>query len=221
MRSDKETPNKTTKAVEIQAILLEDILSGKLPHASKLNEIELAKRFGVSRTPIREALKYLNSSGLVSFIPHKGVHVSGIDPEKIWEMFEAMAEMEAICAKLSALKMNPFQRIKLEQFHLSTQDHSDALDYEIHHHSNIEFHNLILSGSQNTYLYEIAKNLRNRISPFRRLQFKNTGRIQQSLQEHNSIVQAILKRDADSAYQAMYHHLISSGKSFATYLEQI
>ena len=211
---------KITKAVELQERLLADILSGKYFYGMKLNEVELAKRFGVSRTPIREALKHLAASGFVSVVPHKGVIVSGLDPEKIWEMFEAMAEMEAICAQLSSQKMSHLEKEKLHQHHIYCQQQVEKCDLEMYHNLNMEFHALIFKGSHNSFLSELAFNLRSRLSPYRRLQFLNAGRVEVSFDEHDEIVRAIINNRPTEAKQKMHQHIINSGISFATYWEQ-
>ena len=210
---------KITKALELQELLLADILSGKYSYGMKLNEAELAQRFGVSRTPIREAFKHLAASGFVSVVPHKGVIVSGLDPEKIWEMFEAMAEMEAICAQLSSQKMNPLEKEKLHQHHIYCKQQVKKCDLETYHNLNMEFHSLIFKGSHNSFLSELAFNLRSRLSPYRRLQFLNAGRVGVSFDEHDEIVTAILENSPTEAKKKMRQHIINSGMSFAAYWE--
>lgn len=212
---------KKTKASELQEILLTEILSGHWSPGTKLSELQIAERFGVSRTPVREVLKHLAANHLVTMEPHKGVIVAGINTEQVGEMFEAMAEMEGICARLAAVKMTNLERDKLLKLHQKWKSlpYEDAVDQ--HHDLNMEFHTMIFHGSHNAFLVEMAMNLRYRLAPFRRLQFRTQGRSVQSFDEHDSVVQAIINKRSDLAYQMMRQHVLNSGRSFANYSETL
>lgn len=208
---------KMTKAVELHGQLLEKIISGRLAPGTKLNEKKLAEQYGVSRTPVREALKHLASSNLVVMEPHKGVVVAGITIEQLTEMFEAMAEMEAACARLCAMRMTAKEKKQLTAIHLKSEHLTDDQDIEIYQDLNSQFHTAIFEGCHNRILAENAKSLRSRLDLFRRLQFQNMGRLAKSYSEHNSVVQAILSDNPELAYHAMRFHMTSSKQSFTDY----
>src|SRR6516165_1571234 len=102
-----------TLAEQIEAL----VLSGELLPGSKLDEQGLAQRFQVSRTPIREALRQLASGGLIELKVNRGAFVAEVTPERLEEMFVAMAEMEATCARLAAMSMTPVERRGLQRLH--------------------------------------------------------------------------------------------------------
>src|SRR5664280_2662715 len=110
-------PDKITRAEELRLQLADEIVRGALPPGSSLDETEVAKRFNVSRTPVREALRQLVASGLVDARAHRGALVARPSVERLTGMFEAMAELEAMCAGLAAERMSPAERQRLEAVH--------------------------------------------------------------------------------------------------------
>ncbi len=118
-RVDRAVPNpyKVTRAEELRLQLADEIVRGALPPGSALDETEIARRFKVSRTPVREALRQLAASGLIDARAHRGAVVARPSVERLTGMFEAMAELEAICAGLAAERMLPAERHQLEAIH--------------------------------------------------------------------------------------------------------
>src|SRR5471032_3512747 len=110
-------PDKITRAEELRLQLADDIVRGALPPGAALDETEIARRFNVSRTPVREALRQLVASGLVDARAHRGAVVARPSIERLTGMFEAMAELEALCAGLAAERMLAVDRHKLEAIH--------------------------------------------------------------------------------------------------------
>src|SRR5689334_1128467 len=99
-------PRRITRAEELRLALADEIINGSLAPGATLEETALAQRFNVSRTPVREALRQLAASGLVETRPHRGAVVANLSHERLAAMFEAMAELEAICAGLAAERMS-------------------------------------------------------------------------------------------------------------------
>src|SRR5437899_5225371 len=110
-------PDKVTRAEELRLQLADEIVRGVLAPGSGLDETDIARRFGVSRTPVREALRQLVASGLVEARAHRGAVVAQPSIERLTGMFEAMAELEALCAGLAAERMSPAERHRLEAAH--------------------------------------------------------------------------------------------------------
>lgn len=210
-------PRTRTESLRIQ--LADEIVSGALEPGTPLDEQELAARFGVSRTPVREAIRQLSSSGLVSVRPHRGAVVALPTPKQLNDMFEAMAELEALCAGLSAKNMTIAERRALQVLHdqlLTLSRKEDPIGY---HERNEAFHAAIYAGSHNGYLAELALMTRSRVAPFRRAQFRAAGRLDGSYQEHDLIVRAILNADTDAAVQAMRAHIGIVRDAFRQYAE--
>ncbi len=213
----RATPRTRTEQLRLQ--LADEIVSGALEPGTPLDEQELAARFGVSRTPVREAIRQLSASGLVSVRPHRGAVVALPTPVQLNDMFEAMAELEALCAGLAARNMTIAERRGLESLHNTLRalvQHGDPLRYHV---KNEAFHAAIYAGSHNSYLAEITLMTRTRVAPFRRAQFRAMGRLGGSYQEHDSIVQAILRGDQTGAAEAMRAHIDIVRDAFRSYSE--
>lgn len=202
-----ETAAKTTLAEELRLQLADDIVCGALPPGTPLDESDVARRFGVSRTPVREAIRQLTASGLVDSRAHRGAVVARPNIERLNSMFEAMAELEALCAGLSAERMTAADRQGLEALHEQLRVMIQAGNPQRFHEVNEAFHNAIYAGSQNTYIAEMTLATRVRVQPFRRAQFRNLGRLSKSHAEHDRVVVAILRGDRIGAAAAMRDHI--------------
>ena len=208
-RIDRAAPSvvKITRAEELRLQLADEIVRGGLPPGAPLDETEIARRFSVSRTPVREALRQLVASGLVEARPHRGAVVAQPSIDRLTGMFEAMAELEAICAGLAAERMTPVERHQLEAVHEELRVLSHAGNPERFHEVNERFHNAIYAGSQNAYIAEMTLATRVRVQPFRRAQFRNLGRLAKSHAEHDRVVVAIMRGDKLGAAAAMRAHI--------------
>ena len=198
---------KITRAEELRLQLADEIVRGVLPPGAPLDETDTARRFSVSRTPVREALRQLAASGLVETRAHRGAVVARPTLERLTGMFEAMAELEAICAGLAAERMTPVERHRLEAVHEELRVLSHAGNPDRFHEVNELFHNMIYAGSQNTYIAEMTLATRVRVQPFRRAQFRNLGRLAKSHAEHDRVVVAIMRGDKSGAEIAMRAHI--------------
>lgn len=196
----------STAAQNICEKLAEEIINGKLAPGQKIDEQALAARFKVSRTPIREVLRELAARGLIDLRPRRGGMVTEIGADKLSDMLEAMCELEALCAKISAHRMSAMQKKQLEQLHLRTAEPVARGDTRAYLKLNNDFHDLICEGTQNKSLTDMVENFRNRLAPFRSAQGGVKGRLGVSHEEHAQIVAAILAADAEAAYQAMRGH---------------
>ena len=198
---------KMTRAEELRLHLADEIVRGVLAPGTSLDETDLAQRFNVSRTPVREALRQLTASGLVESRAHRGAVVAQPSVDRLTGMFEAMAELEALCAGLAAERMPAVQRHGLEAIHEELRVLSYDGNPDRFHDVNERFHNAIYTGSQNEYIAEITLATRVRVQPFRRAQFRNLGRLAKSQAEHDCVVVAILRGDRAGAAAAMRAHI--------------
>src|ERR1700721_626759 len=200
-------PDKITRAEELRLQLADEIVRGVLAPGAALDETDIATRFKVSRTPVREALRQLAASGLIDARAHRGAVVARPSVERLAGMFEAMAELEALCAGLAAERMLPAEGHRLEAVHEELRVLSYAGDPDRFHEVNERFHNAIYAGSQNGYIAEITLATRVRVQPFRRAQFRNLGRLAKSHAEHDRVVVAIMRGDHVAAAAAMRAHI--------------
>src|SRR5262249_21399931 len=208
-RVDRPVPSQTkiTRAEELRLQLADEIVRGALAPGAPLDETDIARRFSVSRTPVREALRQLAASGLVEARAHRGAVVARPTLEGLNGMFEVMAELEAMCAGLAAERMPAIERARLEAIHDELRVLSHAGNPERFHEVNERFHNAIYAGSQNGYIAEMTLATRVRVQPFRRAQFRNLGRLAKSHAEHDRVVVAIMRGDRNGAASAMRAHI--------------
>lgn len=199
-----------------------EILSGALAPGDRLDEKSLAERFAVSRTPVREALSGLAASGLVELRPHQGAVVARLTIPRMIEMFEVMAELEGLCARLASRRMTAEERAQLQRIHAECGDAVRAGDDpDAYYVLNKQFHETIYAGSHNGFLEETTRSIRNRLSPYRRHQLHLSGRVRNSHAEHGAVVDAILRGDADAADALMRRHIAVQGDTFADFLSAL
>jgi DNA-binding GntR family transcriptional regulator len=198
-----------TRAEDLQSRLAKAIVSGVYLPGARLDEQSLADRFGVSRTPVREALKQLAVTGLVELRRHRGATVASITPESLGHLFETMAELEALCAGFAAERMGKAAKRRLAAM-LEAAEKLVAADdpaaYSLH---NLDFHGAIYAGGGNPHLAETTVAVRTRLAPFRGAQFRIPERLGLSQMEHRAVVQAILDGRRDAAAEAMRRHLLT------------
>ncbi len=211
----------STISDEISKKLAEDIIAGVIGPGQKLEEKAIAEQFSVSRTPVRDAIRQLESTGLIETRAHRGATVIDLNTQQLSDIFEALGEIEALCAKLAAQRMNTMERVKLESLHKDSK-RPIAEDDEIQYSDyNEKIHRAIHEGSQNSTLRGLSADLWQRLAPFRRAKFfKREDRMSRSTDEHDDIVEAIVAGDADRAWSAMRQHVINSGLNAIAYLEE-
>jgi DNA-binding GntR family transcriptional regulator len=187
-------PNgRRTLAEELRLQLADEIVRGELMPGAPLDEMELARRFRVSRTPVREAIRQLSASGLI----------------------------EALCAGFAAERMTGAERRTLESAHEEMRALIHVGDPQRFHEVNEAFHNAIYAGAHNTYLAEMTFATRARVQPFRRAQFRTLGRLAQSQVEHERVVIAIQRGERERAAGAMRAHIVTVRESYEAYAESI
>lgn len=201
--------------------LEEEILTGILLPGDKLDEVSLAKRFGVSRTPVREALFQLSTAGLVIRQPRRGNFVAEIGPAKLVEMFDVMAELEAMCARLAARRATAQEMEAIRKAHEGCAEVAASEDADTYYYRNELFHQSIRDSSHNAFLCDQTEQLHRRLRPYRRLQLRTRGRMNNSHGEHSEIIEAIANGDAEAAANIMRDHVVVQGERFADLLASI
>lgn len=192
----------------------ERIVTGVYPPGTRLDEQELATSFGLSRTPVREALIQLASIGLVEIRPRRGAIVPEMSAERLYEMFEVMAELEAMCGRMAARRITPEEQLLLQQAHQACEAAKVAGDPATYYQLNEVFHRHIYEASHNTFLTEQAIALHRRLRPYRRLQLRVRNRMNSSFNEHAEIVAAILAGDSELAGSKLQSHVVVQGERF-------
>lgn len=190
------------------------IVEGAFANGERLDEIKLAKRFAVSRTPLREAFQSLAASGLIDLQPRRGAFVRHPAFEEVIEMFEVMAELEAFCGRLASRRVTPELIERLTETVVECERAAEAGDGDGYYRTNEVFHFLIYEASGNRFLAREAGKLHRRLKPFRRMQLKVRGRMAQSLAEHRQILEALVEGSADAAAAVLRDHVAIQGSKF-------
>jgi DNA-binding GntR family transcriptional regulator len=204
----KEAKDKPLPPSSMLTRLLEDeILNNTLKPGTRLDEQALANRFHVSRTPVREALRHLASSGLVEIRRNQGATVKRLQTGELIEMFQVMAELEGLCARLSARRMNAEECARLRELHDACAARASEGRHEQFFQANNEFHEVIYSGSRNAYLGAEIRKLANRLNVYRWYVTFQPRRMRHSVAEHLGIVEAIEAGEDEMAHRLMREHV--------------
>lgn len=214
-------PPPSRLSEQLREAIEEEVAVGKLRPGTHLDEVELAERFGVSRTPIRETLSLLAGEGLVEIRPRRGAVVAQLSPRRLVEMFEVMGELEAMCARLAARRVRDDQLDALEALHEQCAKAAEARDPDAYFYANEDFHQAIYRASQNDFLIEQATSLQRKLRPYRRLQLRVRNRLQRSLQEHRAVLDAIRDSQPETAANELRGHVVVQGDRFADLLAEI
>jgi DNA-binding GntR family transcriptional regulator len=200
-----------TLSQTISQQLATEIIRRELAPGTHLDEVSLAARFGVSRSPVRDALRQLAATRLVAYAPHRGFSVVAVDQAELDGLFEASGEVETLCARLCAQRALPAERKRIQVIHASTIKAIGSRNVQVYSSLNEELHKAILAGGHNKTLEEVAHNLRQRLAPFRaRIFFASHNRMAKSREEHEELVNAILAQDGEAAAHAMREHAAHS-----------
>ena len=201
------------------------IFDGTFENGERLDEVQLARQFAVSRTPLREAFQRLAVSGLVEQIPRRGVFVRQPGPADLLQMFELMAELEASCARFAATRISDAALRELHETNAACNAAVAEGDTDLYYRLNGHFHGIIYREAGNEYLEREALRLHRRLKPFRRMQLRFRGRLKQSMAEHEAVLKALEQGDGERASDAIrghvavqgekFHHLVSSLKKAA------
>lgn len=210
LKTEPHSTRKGTTVSDIVAQMAEAIVAGHLRPGERLDETGLAARYGVSRTPIREALAQLSTMGLIDRRPNRGALVAALSAEHIANLVEAMAELEAVCARLAAERMSVVERQTMEANHLRAAELVRMAEVEAYGIHDAQFHGSIHRAARNEHLCEMAGMARARLAPFRTDLFVYPARLARSFEEHETIVTAILQADGPKAEALMRAHILNS-----------
>lgn len=206
------TASKTrvSTAQRIEETLLEDIAAGTIAPGERLDETKLASRFGASRTPVREALGRLSALGVLETGEGRGTRVAQYSREELAQMFEAMHEIEALCARLVAQRITLLGRASLEAAQNKCHAAAKAGDFQAYLAANEAFHFTIYEATGNPYIEQLASDFRRRTGPFRAKKFASTSDLVHSAQSHDALLEKIFSADSTVAFEGMRKHMEES-----------
>jgi len=216
--ADIDTEDTGLLSDRIRNALTDAISSGELAPGTTLDEQQLADRYGASRTPVREALRQLATSGMVEVRPRRGVIVRHVTAEEVMDMFEAMAEIEAVCVRLATYRITPLERSRLLRIHEASQAAVEQDDVNAYDALNRDFHEAIYRAAHNDFLAEQAIAVRTRLNAFRRMQLRQARRLASSRAEHDAVMQAIAEGNGEEAGRRMRAHMLNAASALDSYI---
>lgn len=191
----------------------EDILLGKYETNEELREVTLGKELGVSRTPVREALRQLELEGLVRIIPNKGAYVTGISPKDIQDIYVIRSYLEGLCARWAAKLITKEQLGELEEIVYLAQFHSSKGNFEQVFELDNKFHIELYNACGSEILKHTLSEYHHYLERIRKITLSREERVQASTKEHEAILYAIKSGDADLAEKLANEHMINTIKN--------
>jgi len=201
------TPPPIKSSDRIRTAIENDIRSGKLLPGELIDETAVAHQFKVSRTPVREALLQLEAQGLLISRPRQGYVVAKMNVQQLLALWELLAELEGICVRLACERMTDEERQELAEVHNKAQSIVEENDIESWRDANHDFHDVLYRGCRNPFLREELLRLRTMTGGYLQHAFSALGRLQTSYEQHERVLEAILKKDAQLAYNEMLQHI--------------
>ena len=200
--------------------LREAIIAAKLRPGERMMEIQMAEEMGVSRTPVREAIRKLELEGLVVMVPRKGAYVAGLSLKDMVEVFEIRGALEGLAAELAAERATDEELEELERYLVKIAEEIESGDLSRVVETDTDFHTLMYKASRNSRLSQIINNLREQIQRFRTTSLSYPGRMKIALEEHRKIVEAISVRDGELARKMAQDHIENAENSLMSMVHQ-
>ncbi|MDN5292923.1 MAG: hypothetical protein PWQ91_490 [Eubacteriales bacterium] len=201
--------------------LREAIISGRLKPGERLMEVQLAEEMGVSRTPVREAIRKLELEGFVVMVPRKGAYVADISLKDIADVFEVRAALEGLAAALAAERITEEELEQLERLLVQLAEKIEKNDLTGLIEIDTQFHEVLYRACRNAKLVQILGNLREQIQRFRATSLASPGRMKFALDEHKKIVEAVAERNVELARALAQEHIENAENSLLEALREM
>ena len=187
--------------------LREAIIVGELKPGERLMEVQLADKMGVSRTPVREAIRKLELEGLVEMLPRKGAHVADLSVKDIMDVLEVRSTLDGLASYLSAQRITDEETKELKHVLNQFVNYVEKDNLQGSIKKDVEFHDIIYRSSRNDKLIQITNNLREQVQRFRVIYMKDYSSSRELIQEHMDIYEAISGRDCTAAMSIAHRHI--------------
>ena len=221
MNIQQSITKKNTRTEILVSEIEKLIVNGSMVPGQRLDEMVLAKKYGVSRTPVREAIRALTAIGLVQNAGKQGSQVAKLSISMLIEMFELMAVLEGMCAQLAARRATKNQLFEMQKTHELLEKTFEKGTHKEFYNVNLQFHDLLYNASHTQYLAEETLRLRRRLSPYRMRVTFQPGRMNSTLEEHNKILIAIKKGESELAKNEALSHLRLIGNDLEDFIASV
>ena len=221
MNIQQSITKKNTRTEILVSEIEKLIVNGSMVPGQRLDEMVLAKKYGVSRTPVREAIRALIAIGLVQNTGKQGSQVAKLSISMLIEMFELMAVLEGMCAQLAARRATKNELLEMKKTHQLLEKTFEKGNHKEFYNVNLQFHDQLYNASHTQYLAEETLRLRRRLSPYRMRVTFQPGRMNSTLEEHNKILIAIKKGESELAKNEAISHLRLIGNDLEDFIASV
>jgi DNA-binding GntR family transcriptional regulator len=206
-------PGFVKASEKIHWLIEQDIKNGVLLPGDSIDEVSIARKHKLSQTPIREALIKLQAQGLIKSQPRGGMIVAKMSLQQLLSLWELLAELEGVAAKLACQRMLATELTQLKEIHQSSTAIVESEDIEGWQKTNLLFHEIIYKSTRNPYLRQEVLRIRTVTGYYRKHAFGALGQIRTSFDQHERIIQAIESKNVEQAFAAMNHHMLPANNS--------
>lgn len=206
----RESDDKYSLRGRVFTRLREDIIEGKFKNGQELKETAIGELYGVSRTPVREALRQLELEGLVSIIPNKGAYVDGISAKDVIDIYEIRSRLEGLCARWATLNITPQQMDEMEETVYLSDFHASRGHMDKVAELDSQFHEKLYEASGSRRLALLLADYHKYVSAIRRMSITSKERGSATNIEHRMIAEAIRNKEADKAEELAHQHIMNA-----------
>ena len=217
-RAKARDERKLTQCEIVRSALEKDIFGGQLGPGAPLDEEVIARRFAVSRTPVREAMLQLIEAGLVEKPSRQRAVVAPLDVRRLIQMFETLSELEAVCTRFAARRINIEEKDALCAIQRASDVALATGDEDEYGRQGVRFHVAIWRATHNDVLFETTRGVAVRLNPYRMFQLRSKGRPEANNDDHKALLALILAGDGEEAYALMRGHVTVQGDVLAEYI---
>lgn len=201
-------------------VLMSAIMQGQLSPGERLLEVQLADEMGVSRTPVREAIRRLELEGFVVMVPRKGAYVAGLSINDVEEVYEIRTVLETLAVRLAAQRMQPADYAQLDE--LAEKMCATWQEGNVDNWVSLDasFHELLYKFSRNERLVSMMSNIMEQLSRYRIISLANVEVRHNSLSEHQDLIEALKRHDSEAAAAAVEKHIENTKQSLVNMLKE-
>lgn len=189
------------------------ILTGELKPGERLMEIHLANKLGVSRTPIREAIRKLELEGLVTMIPRRGAEVAQITEKSLKDVLEVRRALDALCAELACIRITDEEKTQLKEACAEFERATKTKDATVIAKADVSLHDIIVAATGNKRLVQLVYNLAEQMYRYRFEYIKDESQHERLIEEHRMIYESIMNNDSEAAAAAAKMHIDNQEQS--------
>jgi DNA-binding GntR family transcriptional regulator len=192
---------------QVRDLLREDVLAGRLEPGTELSEVALAREFGISRGPLREALGRLAAEGLVTVTPRRGAVVTQLSRREFIDAYQVREALETLAIRLAVSRLDEPDRARLRELHQEMVEHAERGEVNAFFDANAAFHGLFVTASGNQKLQEMYRLLMDQMGRYLAHSLALRGSLEKSIAEHSAILEAVEAGDADQATLLLADHI--------------